>query len=68
MSPTERSAPCRRTPTPRGAAGAARRIPGQEFCLKCHALLTLSADPTVLEETPEAVDELWQYETGGAER
>lgn len=27
--------------------------PGQEFCLNCHAPLTLAADPGVLEGTPE---------------
>jgi hypothetical protein len=41
--------------------------PGQDFCLKCHAPLTLSADPTVLEGTPEAPDELRRLEGGDDE-
>jgi hypothetical protein len=40
--------------------------PGQEFCISCHLPLTLSADPTVLEGTPEAEDEPRQYDSGGA--
>jgi hypothetical protein len=32
--------------------------PGQEFCRQCHAPLTLTADPSLLEDTPEAPDQL----------
>jgi hypothetical protein len=39
--------------------------PGQEFCFKCHMPLTLSADPTVLDGTPEAEDEPRHYEPEG---
>jgi hypothetical protein len=38
---------------------------GQEFCLTCHLPLTLAADSTILEGTPEAEDELRHYEPEG---
>ena len=41
--------------------------PGQEFCITCRAPLTLAADAAVLDETPEAPDELRRYEGSGAE-
>lgn len=37
--------------------------PGQDFCNRCHAPLTLAADATALEGTPEAEDEARRYET-----
>lgn len=36
--------------------------PGQEFCIKCHAPLTLVADGDALAGTPEAPDELRHLE------
>ena len=41
--------------------------PGQEFCLNCHAPLTLAADAAALDETPESVDEPRHYEPEGAD-
>ena len=41
--------------------------PGQEFCIGCHAALTLSAAGAVLGETPEDLDEPRRYEAGGNE-
>ncbi|HEY7030945.1 MAG TPA: zinc-ribbon domain-containing protein [Thermomicrobiales bacterium] len=38
--------------------------PGQEFCIRCHAPLTLAADAAALEGTPEAEDEPRRYEAG----
>jgi zinc-ribbon domain len=40
--------------------------PGQEFCIHCHAPLTIAADAEALEESPETEDEPRQYEPGGA--
>ena len=40
--------------------------PGQEFCLNCHAPLTLTADAAVLDETPEALDNPATYDTDAA--
>jgi hypothetical protein len=40
--------------------------PGQEFCLSCHAPLTLAADAAALDETLEAEDEPRTYEPEGA--
>ena len=36
--------------------------PGQEFCVSCHAPLTLTAGADALGETPEAQDELRRVE------
>lgn len=36
--------------------------PGQEFCIRCHAPLTLAADAAVLGGTPEVEDEARRYE------
>jgi hypothetical protein len=41
--------------------------PGQEFCLTCHAPLTLPAAGAVLDETPEDLDDPRRYDAGGAE-
>jgi hypothetical protein len=40
--------------------------PGQEFCLTCHAPLTITADVEALNETPEAEDGLKLHEAGDA--
>jgi hypothetical protein len=32
--------------------------PGREFCINCHAPLTLAADSGAVQDTPEAEDEL----------
>lgn len=40
--------------------------PGQEFCISCHAPLTLAADADALDETLEAEDEPRSYEPEGA--
>jgi len=50
-------------PTRCGNCGA-ENPPGQEFCIKCGVPLTISGDPTVLEGTPEAEDEMRRYEEG----
>ena len=39
--------------------------PGQEFCVRCHAPLTLAADAVALAGTPEAEDEPRSYEPEG---
>ena len=36
--------------------------PGQEFCVHCHAALTLPAANEALEQTPESAEELRQVE------
>lgn len=36
--------------------------PGQEYCVNCHAPLTLAADRAAVQETPEAEDELRELE------
>lgn len=36
--------------------------PGQEYCINCHAPLTLAADSAAVQETPEAEDELRELE------
>jgi hypothetical protein len=41
--------------------------PGQEFCLRCHASLTLAADATVLDTTPEALDNPATYDPDAAD-
>ena len=41
--------------------------PGQDFCIGCHAPLTLAADAAVLDQTPEAEDEPRRYEAGDAD-
>ncbi|HKG27216.1 MAG TPA: zinc-ribbon domain-containing protein [Thermomicrobiales bacterium] len=38
--------------------------PGQEFCISCHAPLTIAADAAALEETPEGEDEIRREESG----
>jgi hypothetical protein len=38
--------------------------PGEDFCINCHAPLTLAADPGVLDDTPEAADEARHLEGG----
>jgi uncharacterized OB-fold protein len=45
----------------------AENPPGREVCIECGAPLTISADPTALEGTPEAPDELRRYEEGAEE-
>ena len=41
--------------------------PGEEFCVKCGAPLTITADVDVLADTPEALDNPAQYDADAAD-
>ena len=41
--------------------------PGEEFCVKCQAPLTITGDADVLDQTPEALDEPASYAPERAE-
>ena len=41
--------------------------PGQEFCMNCHAPLTITAGADALAGTPESADELERVETPATE-
>jgi hypothetical protein len=49
-------------PTRCGNCGA-MNPPGQEFCVECHAPLTITADADVLANTPESPNELSDLES-----
>jgi len=53
-------------PTRCGTCGT-ENPPGQEFCIKCHTPLTITADAAVLDETPEDLDNPAQYDPDTAD-